>query len=187
MNAPLLGGLILGLVLRVVSGNSFRTLGDVRVRAESLVLLAILIQVALPLAEFWSEDSRLASWLLLQALVGVLLLLNPEYPSVVAVGVGFLMNGIVVLINGGMPVDTSLAGGDAGLGVLTTRLDYLHVELRRSTHLVGLADVLPIVMPFGRSAALSIGDLFIAFGVGWLVSGVHSAKTVKESDLKRRT
>lgn len=111
------------------------------------------------------------------ALVGVWLggNLRRQTPSVRAaltiVTVGYLLNGVVILLNGGMPV-SAWAMGIAGVPMELfegARGLHRHVLLDEQTLLPFLGDIVPVPMgPLGK--AVSLGDFVLMAGVVHLVS-----------------
>ncbi len=92
-----------------------------------------------------------------------------RYRTISLVGLGFLLNAIVILANGGrMPVDTTMAlkyGFTESLKLLNNDLVFGHQALTSATKLPHLADVISVAPPYPRPQTLSIGDIIIDFGL----------------------
>jgi hypothetical protein len=99
-----------------------------------------------------------------------LVILNKNRPGLWLAGIGVLMNFTVIALNGGMPVLAEAAEVASGFapGDPVISESYKHVILDQSSHLVFLADVIPIrVANYGQ--VLSLGDLLLAVGLGRFV------------------
>jgi uncharacterized protein DUF5317 len=84
------------------------------------------------------------------------------------VGAGLLLNALVVMLNGGMPVSEH-AARRAGVSYVQAIADPRHVPARDSTHLAAFADVIPVPIPF-RPEVASAGDLLVAAGLAQLLA-----------------
>lgn len=102
-------------------------------------------------------------------LVGAFLLINRAVPGLPLVGVGLLVNSLVIVLNAAMPV--SLAA-TAAAGVSTedilTGADSRHVAADGTTHLRWLGDVVPVPLPV-HPEVVSPGDILVAAGLAQLV------------------
>jgi hypothetical protein len=83
------------------------------------------------------------------------------------VAAGLLLNGLVVLLNGGMPVSAS-AARQAGRDLPAVTASRMQVLADDGTVLRALGDVIPVPLPF-RPEVVSVGDLLVAAGIGQLV------------------
>ncbi|MGH2472083.1 MAG: DUF5317 family protein [Candidatus Limnocylindria bacterium] len=94
-------------------------------------------------------------------LVGLVAIVNRALPGAWLIALGSLLNTVVTLVNGGMPVDP---GALAASGKPAPS-DGLHVILGPDTRLPFLADVLlaPIV-----NNIYSVGDVVLAMGGFWM-------------------
>ena len=153
----LASGVVLGVVLGLAIGRTWRPLAAVQIRWLPLVVAGL---VARAIASF---ATPLAFPLYVLALAGTAAgaAANIRLSGAVLIAIGGTLNLTVVALNQGMPVDP----GALAVASATMPTDALHVTLTNSTVLVGLADVIPI--PLAR-AVYSVGDLFIAAG-GFLV------------------
>ncbi len=82
---------------------------------------------------------------------------NWRLPGVSLIAVGSVLNLLVVVGNGGMPVDS----GALALAGANVPADALHTALTAQTMLPALADVVPVPLVRG---VYSVGDLAIAVG-----------------------
>ncbi len=175
----LLDAAVLTIIVGVIAGGRFARLKDLDLRAPSAFIAAAALQVvlmvlgarqaAVPAA--LGPTLHLASFLLL--LGG--LWLNRHLPGVRLVGLGALLNFLVIAANGGsMPVDRGLAerAGSARLVELLDSPDYtMHEAATAATRLRPLADVLPLPMvPRPRFFSPgSVGDILVTIGACWLI------------------
>jgi len=147
-----LGG-IAGLLLQ----GDWRNLRDVRISWWPLALLALGLRL-LALAV------GLPVWI---HVIAILLVVgvatrNWRIAGAPLIALGSALNAIVIMVNGGMPVDTSAA---VEVGALTLANDALHHPLGPETRLSWLADVLPMGL---FRAVYSVGDVIIAAGGFWI-------------------
>ena len=168
--------MVLGLVLSLLTGGSFRTLQEERLVGEWVLLTLLPLQMLWPAVAgilglhcAWSR----VTWLLLMAVLGAVLLVNAPRRWILAIaGLGISLNIMVIGINGGMPVSFSAAqslGAERADLVELVGQQCLYVALDDSTLLSGLGDVLPVPGPRWHQALISVGDLLLALGLsGWL-------------------
>jgi hypothetical protein len=112
------------------------------------------------------------------ALVLIFAIKNWRIAGVPIVVVGLVLNGLVVTLNGGMPVSKAalLASGQRDTLVL------LQDDQAAKHHLMGddtvlpfLGDVLAIGAPIEQ--VISIGDVFVYAGLAWLIVAVMRGQT----------
>src|SRR3954471_1461177 len=177
----LITGIALGLVLGLIAGGSLGNLTAIELRRTWPLVVAVLVRFG---TEFLLgsgvatvEAVRVPLYAASFALLLYALWANRRYPGMSLAFVGSLMNGIVILANGGyMPgLEPSLvaAGFTPGEGAPP-----LHIILPPALdanfllHLGPLADVIPIAVPVLNNV-VSVGDFFITFGLGFfLFAGV---------------
>ena len=148
----LLSGVIAGLALGIAVGRDWHRLE--RLRIKWLLVLALAL-VARAVAPFFPV--AIAIYLAGIALTTAFAAANWRLPGAPLVALGSLLNLVVSVANGAMPVDVELlqaAGGRAPD-------DALHEAISDTSVLSILADI--IIVPFVR-AAYSMGDVFIAIG-----------------------
>jgi len=148
----LLSGVVAGLALGIAIGQDWHRLERLQIKWLSVLVLALVARAIAPFAPF-----PLALDLLGIALTTVFAAANWRLPGAPLVALGSLLNLIVIVMNGAMPVDVELLGA-AGSRL---REDAIHEPLTDGSVLPILADI--IIVPFVR-AAYSIGDVFIAIG-----------------------
>jgi hypothetical protein len=148
----LLSGVIAGLAFGIAIGRDWRRLERLQIQWLPVLVLALVARAVAPFAPF-----PLGLDVLGIALTTVFAAANWRLPGAPLVALGSLLNLIVILLNGAMPVDVELLAAAGG----HLRDDALHEPLSDQSFLPVLADI--IIVPFVR-AAYSIGDVFIAIG-----------------------
>ena len=105
----------------------------------------------------------LFSFVLLMGMV----LLNRTKPGMWIVGLGVLMNFIVIALNGGMPVLAGAAEVASGFTVSDPDFSctFKLVPLDETSRLTFFADVIPVRL-VGIGEVISLGDVFLALGLG---------------------
>lgn len=154
--------LVLSIGFAVLRGGKLSNLTEIYIRAWWLLFVGLGLQIAagfVPSGRTYSVE--LAVGLILASLLPLLLVawINRERSGMWLVGLGVLMNFVVIAINQGMPVLPEailLAGGVADLSS-----DPTHTVLDTSTLLPFLADIIPI-----PKNVISMGDVVLGVGVG---------------------
>ncbi len=149
----LVSGALLGLLIGLAVGRDWRRLALIDIRWLPL-LIAVLAMRPLALVAGPAAFPLYVSSLAGTALVAAV---NWRLPGVSLIAIGSVLNLVVVVTNGGMPVDSgalALAGANAPT-------DVLHTALTAQTMLAALADVVPVPLVRG---VYSVGDLAIAVG-----------------------
>jgi len=157
------------LAIAVLRGGRLVNLGDIELRAWWLLFLALGLQVGTR----WLPDQSWSDWLgVVMVLVSfvllmVMVLLNRSKPGMWIVGLGVLMNFIVIAVNGGMPVLAGAAEVASGFTVSQPDLtgSFKHILLDETSRLTFFADVIPLRLA-GIGEVISLGDVFLAMGLG---------------------
>jgi hypothetical protein len=162
--------LVVAVAALAVAGATGRSrLTQVRVKAVRLLAAAAVIQVGTSVLAPGSGAARVTSLVLTTALVGLFLVGNGRLPGVPLIGIGLLLNLVVVGLNAGMPVSVAAA---QRAGISRTDLHLARDAMREptgpSTHLAALGDVVPVAMPWWPQV-VSPGDVLVAAGVGLLL------------------
>jgi hypothetical protein len=183
----LLDAAVVTLIIGLLAGRGkLARLKDLDLRAPALFILAATVKIAtaaagargVAVAAEAGPPANIVSYLLV--LLG--LWANRHLWAMRVVGIGVLLNFLVIFANGGsMPVDRALArrSGNAGLVRLLDQPSYVgHKPVTEWTRLRPLADVLPLPMLFPRPkwwSPGSIGDAIITVGTCWLILGAMGA------------
>jgi hypothetical protein len=172
-----LGAVVLGVVIGLLSGGSIRSLAEAHFRWWPLALAGLVLQVIPIPAMVGPVDRWLGAGLyaLSYVLLFVFVAKNIRLPGFVVMGVAFALNALVISVNGGMPVSENAIRSVAG-PTGDTAVTRLLVEGGQRHHLAGPGDVLrPLgdVIPVGRPVrgVLSVGDVMALVGAVWVVAG----------------
>ena len=161
--------IFLALAIAVLRGGRLVNLGDIELSAWWLLFLALGLQAGTRLLpdEPWSEWVGVAMVLLSFVLLMILVVLNRSARGMWIVGLGVLMNFVVIAANGGMPVLAGAAEVASGFTVTNPDLSgtFKHVILDESSRLTFFADVIPLRL-VGIGEVISLGDVFLALGLG---------------------
>lgn len=161
--------LVLGLALRVASRRSLRGLAEAKLRGETLLLVFLVLQVIVPLAHLIGTAARIAFFVWLATFVCLIVIawVNRHEPGIAMLGVGLLLNLVVILANSGMPVfSTAVQAVKASVvAVAIPTGDFVHVLGGAATRLPWLADIVPLPGPAWIRAVASPGDLLLFAGV----------------------
>jgi hypothetical protein len=164
----IVGGVLAGLAL----GGSLRTLGEIRFRWWPLAILGLALQLIPARSQ---SDRWLGVGLLIvsYAILLIFVVANLSHRGFGLIGIGFVLNLLVISVNGGMPVsDKALhraAGSryEAALDRLIVHGGAKHHLQRSGDDLVFLADVYGVPGPVAQ--VVSIGDVIAMVGVGWVM------------------
>lgn len=162
-------GVVAGLLLR----GSLKNLADTRLRLWPLAFVGLALQLLpllLDVPDWVGSVSLPVSYLILLVFV----VANLRLPGFWLIGVGFLLNALVIGINDGMPVSDSALHTAAGRRY-PALLHQLHTDRAGKHHLatdddelMPLADVIPVGPPFHQ--VLSVGDIVWLAGTAWMVA-----------------
>ena len=149
----LVSGVLLGLVAGLAIGRDVRRFDRLRVRWLPVLIGSLALRALAPLVP------AIGFPLYVGALAGTSIsaAVNMRLVGTGLIAVGGFLNLVVVLANGGMPVDA------AALAIAGAQMpqDTLHLVLDGSTRLAGLSDVIPLPLLRG---VYSVGDVIIAAG-----------------------
>ena len=165
MTPALLVGVVAALV-GLLRGGSLEALATTPFKAVPVLFASLFVQVGFDIwnPEWLSDSGDLAILLLTNAGVAAFLVLNRELPGMMLAAIGMALNVLVIAANGAMPVSAEAAEA-AGLGSIG-EVGLKHELLTDATLLPFLADVIPIPV---IAKIVSLGDLFLGAGIGWLV------------------
>lgn len=183
----LIVALVVSVAFALVRGGRLAGLAELRLRHSWLVLLAVALQAlgvyhVVRLPSLWGiQVSALPGVAATLVALGVLWA-NRRLPGIWLVGLGLLANLTAMVANGGwMPVAPEALAvlGWPAVPAGTKLFGAENVVLpRAATRLWWLCDVFVVRYPVG--SVFSIGDVFVALGLFWLVNEamVHRSHTV---------
>lgn len=172
----LLAALVVSVAVALLRGGRLERLAELPLRWGWLALVAFALQVAViyfpqPRRTDWMDGHL---WLLLSsyALLGTVAIRNGRVAGVPLIGLGLLLNVVVMVANGGyMPVTpealqraglTGLALGSDPTARVSATKDIL--LLREQTVLWVLSDIFVIPPPWPLRTIFSVGDVSLAVG-----------------------
>ncbi|MGH2807124.1 MAG: DUF5317 domain-containing protein [Actinomycetota bacterium] len=171
--------LVVAAIVALVRGGTFHELARTNFRWSPLLLAALVAQLVFDYwdPEWLSEGGGLAVILITNAAVAVFLARNWNLPGMGLAAAGMVLNVVVIAANGAMPV--SLRAAElAGLQGPPREPGLKHEILTDDTVLPFLADVIPLPV---LERLISIGDVVLAAGIGWLVYSRMMAGRAKEA------
>jgi uncharacterized protein DUF5317 len=153
----LVSGLLAGFILGLASGGRWRNLQRFELKLWPALLGGVLARTVAP----FLGGLALSVSIFGLALVALVAVVNRALPGASLIALGSLLNTLVILANGGMPIDP---GALAASGKPVPS-DGLHVVLGPDTRLAFMADVLlaPLV-----NNIYSVGDVLLAIGGFWM-------------------
>jgi hypothetical protein len=166
---------VLALTAAALTGGA--GLRQVRLRAIRLLVAAAVVQLGTSTLVPGSGVARGAALALTALLVGLFVYGNWRVAGTPLIGLGLLLNVVVVTANAAMPVSVD-AAGRAGLtrAELALGEDAMRERSTPSTRLSWLGDVVPVALPW-RPQVVSPGDVLVAAGVGLLLVAARSRQT----------
>ncbi len=137
-----------------------------------LFIVAFLLQLSLPqLVSVLSLDKSFAFYILVfsYALLIGGIVLNKKNKYFLVIGLGILLNFVVIALNRGMPVSLETVakyGSPEAALKIKQSFDFIHISMSSETLLKFLADIIPMptLLPLGMSL-VSVGDLFLSLGI----------------------
>ena len=182
----------LGLILGLLAGGSLRNVFRVQLRYAWLLFLAVLLRFGIEIAIRYeigpAESLRFPLYIASFGLLAGVLWLNRWQPGLLVAGAGIAANGIAIAMNGGwMPVwgpALQLVGmSSSDLVAAFHRLLPEQLGLEFLLRAGPFGDLIPIPFPLITNVA-SIGDAFIAAGLGWFVFASLVAPAAEEETEK---
>lgn len=163
--------IFVAIVVGLVARGKISNLAHMRLFHIWLVFSAFLIQLGM---EYLASkgvgavyEYRFLLYGFSYLLLFVFLWINRHLPGIILLALGFFLNFLAIMVNGGaMPV--TLEGLDPSYVTMLQNNELpTYRILDSSTKLSWLSDV--FIIPWPKGKAFSIGDIFISIGVFWLV------------------
>jgi hypothetical protein len=191
----LLAVLILGVLVGLAMGGNLRHLSEISFRWWGFAILGLAVQFV-PVPSGWGDRGHLVAvglLILSYVLLTVFVAANIRQAGFPLMAAGFLLNILVIAVNGGMPVsshalDVAYGSGASGqaAAIRSSGGEKHHLE-RPDDVLLPLTDVVGIPAPF--HTVFSPGDLVSLAAAGWVVAaatagpgGRHSRRSVAEME-----
>jgi Family of unknown function (DUF5317) len=167
--------LVLALIAGRLAGGRVTELGEIRLRAGALLVVVLVAQVIGSLIAPVQPPMYALGLVASAAAAALFAYRNRHLAGVPLAAIGLLLNALVVVLNGAMPVSAH-AAARAGVAVeqVAPPDDPRHEVIGPRTRLRFLSAVIPVPIP-GQREVDSPGDVLIAAGIGLLViSGMRS-------------
>ena len=186
----LLGALGYAAVISLLLRADLLQLKNVRLRYEMLLPLGLALQVGVSHVPGVDAAWVVVAWLAGASLLLIAALSNWPYLGLRIVATGVLLNAIVILANGGMPVSSQALQylGATDPEALLATASPLYFLANEATALLLFGDVLPVPGPSLMRSVASAGDVLLMIGVVVLVlemAGVE-LRTTREDEASSR-
>lgn len=170
-------GIILGIIVALFSKGSIKHIDKINFKLWYLIVGAGILEFVFNLIRsreiepYWQIIDENVFWIkiLIYGLIIIALTVNIKTPGIVFAEIGCLLNGLVILFNGGrMPV--SIEGIESLIKteyvrVLQSGSDLAHTMMSEDTKLSIFSDIIHIKPPYPMPKTVSIGDFFLCLGV----------------------
>lgn len=189
--------IVFGAVVGLAAGGKLSNILNFKLEKMWIILIAFAVQISSQILcyngfKFFADNS-----LIIHGLVFLFMFIafwaNRHYLGVLLVGIGCVLNALVMMVNGGkMPVDPKVieaAGLPAeAIQVISSGLDSKHILIDETTRLTFLADIIHPPSFLGiLMQVVSIGDLVVGVGVFILAFEVITGrKIISHFSIKRR-
>ncbi len=166
--------LVASILLALIRGGKISNLGELKIRWYGLILLGFLMQVLI-FSPYWQERNEtraLTHWAYVASLLMLLIALVGNYrvPGMGLIIIGFFLNWVVILANGGYMPASPTALATAGLRPLAPgQVSNNSIGVGPDTRFGFLSDMFAIPKPMIFSNVFSIGDVLIALGAVYLI------------------
>jgi len=162
------------ILFALARGGKFMNLGLLRFRLPGLILLGFSIQIIV-FQKFWQENTEAraltpVAYLVSLSLLLIALALNRRVPGMKILFLGFLLNFIAIVFNGGyMPVSISARAVAGQPSLLPGQIANNVIGAGPDTSLAFFGDIFAIPKGIPFPNVFSVGDLFIAMGGAYLI------------------
>lgn len=167
--------LAIGLVAGLAARGSIKGLGELHLQGEVVLLVMYLVQgiargrLVGTTATSWGG----AVWFVSSAVLASLLVINTRHPGAVVAAAGTILNMLVVIANGGMPVEL-LSAGQVGASSVASASRGFYAAAQPWTIAAWAGDVVPLSV-LGQTYLLSVGDILLGVGVAVVVASAMTA------------
>ncbi|HHV61488.1 MAG TPA: DUF5317 domain-containing protein [Firmicutes bacterium] len=177
MRGVVLDAALASVAIGKMRGGQIRRLGNLPLKRVDLIVLAFLVEQVLIVAGLkgWTALSEMAPYLYIVAYIFLFIAVwaNRSMPEILVIGVGILLNFIVIAANGGrMPVSAEglmrIGMGDQ-ISLIESGRAVTYRLAGPGVRLAFLGDVVPVGSPYPIHRMTSVGDIIIAIGVFLLI------------------
>ncbi|ABR49819.1 conserved hypothetical protein [Alkaliphilus metalliredigens QYMF] len=171
------------LILGKLRGGELKNILDIQISRVEFIVGAALIQsaaawvVAKEIEPLWQMINANGLWVQLTVYILLFwgLAANIGQRGFSLIGVGVLLNFIVIMANGGrMPVDISGIQhmiSQESIDILQNAKSLTHIAANETTRIWILGDIIHLRRPYPMPKSLSIGDVFMMIGIFILIQG----------------
>jgi len=176
--------IVAAVLLGMLLGGRVSRLESLRPHWWGFVLVGLGLQF-IPLPEGAAGTDLVVRTIVLAISYGLLVTFaaaNLRLAGMPLIMAGLVMNAVVIVANGGMPVSADTlrtSGQDDVVASLDNQGANKHHLLTEDDQLAFLADVIPVPQPIGQ--AISVGDVFIYAGLIWAVVAAMRGRTPSPS------
>lgn len=169
--------LALSLAIGLLRGGRLRNFARLDLRGTEWIFVGAIMQYGTLVFATRGVDFFVTygSWVFVASFIPLMygVWSSRRLAGMVWIGIGLLLNLVVIAANGGsMPVDPD-AARRVGVLAMDEEIEreghYRHVRMDQTTRLWFLGDIIPIPPPYPRPGVASIGDLMMVIGVFVLV------------------
>lgn len=165
----ILVAMVLALAAVPLAGGRLAALGEVRLVGVRLLALALALQVlVISVVPGWPRPLLEAVHVATYGLAGVFAWRNRRVPGIAIVALGGGLNGITIVLNGG--VLPASAGALRRAGIAHSPDEFINAGVLPHPRLPWLGDVFAVPASWPLANAFSVGDLLILLGIAW---GAH--------------
>lgn len=164
---PAAAAILAGAGLGLMCGGEFQNLASVSFRFEILTFCLFVLQGLARgrlLSVIPATSAAIAVWIFVSAILCILLLLNWRVPGMALGALGLLLNLLVVLVNGGMPIFVSPPLTVSMLSRAVLSSGGFYQSGGTATIATSLADVIPLRL-MGHTTLFSVGDVVLLSAV----------------------
>lgn len=163
--------IFLGVIAGWIFKGKITNLAKIRLDHVWLVFFAFGIQLGM---DFLGSkgiaavyDFRIYLYGLSYIMLFIFLWKQRQLPGIYLLGLGFFLNFLVIMVNGGAMPCTLIGLDPEYIAYLQSSSSVSYIPITEFTKLPWLADVM--ILPWPKAKAFSVGDVFISLGVFWLV------------------
>jgi Family of unknown function (DUF5317) len=159
------------LASAALTGGRFSRFAQVKIRYSWLIMASLVVQILITTVVPGAPKALLvALHLATYVVAGAAIWVNRALPGLVIIGVGALLNGVTIALNGGTLPASARAVAEAGFPVDSKNFENSGVLPHPMLKWLGDIVATPSWLPFRN--VISIGDIVILLGATILIHGV---------------
>jgi len=175
--------ILLGMIIGWLCRGSIKNLEHLSLSGFTYIILAFSMQALL-----WIDFFTIKALISVKPYIHifsylpllVFVYLNRKHRGMLPIGVGILLNLLVITANSGyMPVDYTKLSETVQEDFLSGEESPIHIPIGEETRLLLLSDIVKV--PYKKRGVISIGDIILA---GGLLIFIHQGMTTKSPNKK---